>query len=134
MSAGLLQGNCQGFTVRTRRYDAVAKLGIQGARAHLAAAFPDGLALDAAFVAPALVAQVGRRAQGRRERSLDTLSPPGIMLAAPPVSLLSTLCARTPMVSVVRCCLRVRSSARCRPCSRAGCGPELTHWRSHGWV
>jgi len=71
---------------------------------------------------------------GRRERSLDTLSLPGIMLAAPPVSLLSTLCARTPVLSVLRCCLCVRSSAGCRPCSRAGCGPELMHWRSHGWV
>jgi len=70
VSAGPLQGNWQGFTVRTRRYDAVAKLGIQGARAHLAAAFPDGLALDAAFVAPALVAQVGRRAQRGPTRAL----------------------------------------------------------------
>ena len=33
------------------------RAGIAGARAHLAAAFPGGLALESAFVAPELAAQ-----------------------------------------------------------------------------
>ena len=36
-------------------YTAVAKLGIPSAQAHLQAAFPDGIALETAFVAPELV-------------------------------------------------------------------------------
>ncbi|KAK9845381.1 hypothetical protein WJX81_005067 [Elliptochloris bilobata] len=39
-------------------YEAVRRAGIPGARAHLAAAFPGGIALDSAFVAPELAAQV----------------------------------------------------------------------------
>lgn len=38
-------------------YEAVKRAGIASARAHLAAAFPDGLALESAFVAPELAAQ-----------------------------------------------------------------------------
>ena len=40
------------------RYDAVAKLGISSAKQHLQSIYPDGLALDTAFVNPAVVHQL----------------------------------------------------------------------------
>ena len=40
------------------RYDAVAKLGIASAKQHLQATFPDGIALETAFVSPAVVHQL----------------------------------------------------------------------------
>ena len=45
------------------RYDTVAKLGIASAKQHLQATFPDGIALETAFVSPAVVHQLDAAAE-----------------------------------------------------------------------
>lgn len=48
---------------RVIEYSKVAKLGIPSARAHLAAAFPDGVPLETVFVGPELLQQADAAAE-----------------------------------------------------------------------
>lgn len=45
------------------RYDTIAKLGISSGRQHLQTTFPDGIALDTAFVNPSVVHQLDASAE-----------------------------------------------------------------------
>lgn len=47
----------------TCRYDTVAKLGIASAKQHLQSSFPDGIALDTAFVSSAVLHQLDAAAE-----------------------------------------------------------------------
>ena len=60
---GRLYWQSQYCTCLYRRYDTVAKLGIASAKQHLQATFPDGLALETAFVSPSVVHQLDAAAE-----------------------------------------------------------------------
>ena len=62
INSGLLKHNPQ-TQVGACRYDTVAKLGISSGRQHLQSTFPDGIALDTAFVNPSVVHQLDASAE-----------------------------------------------------------------------